>query len=140
VAAFLALAEALEVAVPAAVTGELTGMVTRLAEWPAEALHGDPCPDNALHTPDGVRFVDFEHASRGAGLVELAYLRIGFPTCWCATSPDPDRVDAAEAAYAAAWQAATGGDVPGDLTDAYVGWLVRGDGLVPRAERTGIDH
>ena len=141
VEAFLGLARALGVAVPTGAPGELAGVVSRLGQLPAQALlHGDPCPDNARHTPDGVRFVDFEHACLGPGVVELAYLRTGFPTCWCATSPDLDRVGAAEAAYAAAWRAATGGDVPGDLTDACVGWLVRGDGLVPRAERTGADH
>jgi Phosphotransferase enzyme family len=139
VEAFLTLARAL--GVPAAAPAELAGVVSRLAELPAQALlHGDPCPDNALHTADGVRFIDFEQAARGNGLVELAYLRIGFPTCWCATSPDPGQLDAAETAYRSAWRTATGGDVEGDLTDACVGWLLRGDGLVERAERTGVDH
>jgi Ser/Thr protein kinase RdoA (MazF antagonist) len=66
------------VAVPAGAPGELAGVVSRLGQLPAQALlHGDPCPDNARHTPDGVRFVDFEHACLGPGVVELAYLRIG---------------------------------------------------------------
>jgi Ser/Thr protein kinase RdoA (MazF antagonist) len=127
--------------VSAGVQGELDGVVARLAGAPGRALlHGDPCPDNARHTAGGVRFVDFEHCGRGDGRVELAYLRTGFPTCWCATAPDPDLLDAAENAYRATWQSATGSEVSGDLADACVGWLVRGDGLVERARRTGADH
>jgi len=139
--AFLTLAEALGVVVPSGAHEELASVIDRLAGMAGDALlHGDPCPNNALHTPDGVRFIDFEHAARGNGLAELAYLRIGFPTCWCATSPDPGWLAAAEAAYHSAWRAATGRDVEGDLTDACIGWLLRGDGLVERAERTGVDH
>jgi Phosphotransferase enzyme family len=71
VEAFLTLARAL--GVPAAAPAELAGVVSRLAELPAQALlHGDPCPDNALHTADGVRFIDFEQAARGNGLVKRA--------------------------------------------------------------------
>ena len=92
-------------------------------------------PDSAYERID-----EMEQAARGNGLMELAYLRSGFPTCWCATNPDPGRLRAAEAAYRSAWRAATGGDVEGDLTDACAGWLLRGDGLVERAERADADH
>jgi hypothetical protein len=103
-------------------------------------LHGDPCPDNFLATADGGRFVDFENAAWGDGLVELAYLRIGFPTCWCALAPEPPLVAAAEAEYRATWRDLTGTDVVGDVTDACAGWLLRGDGLVERALRGPADH
>jgi Ser/Thr protein kinase RdoA (MazF antagonist) len=141
VRAFLSLAEVLGVSVPPGAPAELSELVGRLARAPAQALlHGDPCPDNELYTPAGVRFIDFEYASRGDGLVELAYLRIGFPTCWCVTAPEPELLAAAEQAYRAAWLAATGTDVAGDLVDACAGWLLRGDGLVERALRGTADH
>jgi hypothetical protein len=103
-------------------------------------LHGDPCPDNFLATADGGRFVDFENAAWGDGLVELAYLRIGFPTCWCALAPEPPLVAAAEAEYRETWRDLTGTDVVGDVTDACAGWLLCGDGLVERALRGSPDH
>ncbi|MEU3295245.1 aminoglycoside phosphotransferase family protein [Streptomyces longwoodensis] len=140
--AFLGLARTLGCAVPSAVRAELEALVDRLARTPGRALlHGDPCPGNDLHTGSGgLRFIDFEQAALGNGLVELAYLRIGFPTCWCATAPDRPLLDAAETAYRTAWRRATGADVRGDLTDACAGWLLRGDALVERAHRGTVDH
>ncbi|MFJ6215730.1 phosphotransferase family protein [Streptomyces sp. NPDC092296] len=138
---FLRLARALGVAVPSNARTELDGLVDRLTRTVGQALlHGDPCPGNDRHTSSGVRFIDFEQAALGNGIVELAYLRIGFPTCWCATAPDPDMLDAAEAAYRTAWRHATGTEVQGDLTDACAGWLLRGDALVQRAQRGTTDH
>ncbi|MFJ9175638.1 phosphotransferase family protein [Streptomyces sp. NPDC102360] len=139
--AFLRLAATLGVPEPPGVRAELEDLVTRLARTTnAALLHGDPCPGNDLHTADGVRFIDFEQASLGDGLVELAYLRSGFPTCWCSTSPAPEQLAEAEAAYRESWREATGTEVRGDVTDACAGWLLRGDALVPRAERGTVDH
>lgn len=132
VESFLRLARTLDCAVPTGVPAELDGLLTRLAALPRTSLlHGDPCPDNTRYTSDGVRFIDFEQAAAGAGVVELAYLRIGFPTCWCAMAAPPE---AAEHTYRA-----IAGD-QGDLTDACAGWLLRGDALVPRADRGTADH
>ncbi|MCX5208559.1 aminoglycoside phosphotransferase family protein [Kitasatospora sp. NBC_00240] len=140
-ASFLGLAHTLGVAAPSGVRTELDGLVDRLAQAPGHALlHGDPCPGNDMHTRSGVRFIDFEQAALGNGLVELAYLRIGFPTCWCVTAPTQPLLDAAEAAYRAAWRRATSTDVQDDLTDACAGWLLRGDALVQRAQRGTTDH
>ena len=140
-AAFLALARALGVVPPPGAAGELDALVDRLARAPGNALlHGDPCPGNDLHTGEGVRFIDFEQASLGNGLVELAYPRIGFPTCWCATTAEAPLLERAEGAYRAAWGAATGTEPEGDLTDACAGWLLRGDALVERARRESVDH
>jgi hypothetical protein len=139
--AFLVLAQALGVAAPPGVRAELDGLLRRLACSPGHALlHGDPCPGNDLHTASGVRFVDFEQAALGDGLVELAYLRMGFPTCWCVTAPPPPLLSAAQVAYRAAWRRATGAGLPGDLTDACASWLLRGDALVERARRGTADH
>ncbi|GAA0980309.1 MULTISPECIES: phosphotransferase family protein [Streptomyces violaceusniger group] len=141
IGSFLGLARALGRTVPSAVRTELDDLVNRLTHAPGHALlHGDPCPGNDIHTGSGVRFIDFEQAALGNGLMELAYLRIGFPTCWCATAPAQPLLDAAEAAYRTAWRRATGADVQGDLTDACAGWLLRGDALVERAHRGTADH
>jgi hypothetical protein len=138
---FLALARALDVPFAPGLPGELAGLIDRLDPSPYHALlHGDPCPGNDLRTAAGVRFVDFEQASLGNGLVELAYFRIGFPTCWCAMSVTGAPLAEAEGIYRATWRGLTGTDVPGDLADACAGWLIRGDALVERAHREAADH
>lgn len=138
---FLAFARALDVPVPTGLPDELAGLIGRLDPAAYHALlHGDPCPGNDLRTAGGVRFVDFEQASLGNGLVELAYFRIGFPTCWCALSVTGAPLEEAEGTYRAAWRSLTGTDVPGDLADACAGWLIRGDALVERAHRQSADH
>lgn len=102
VAAFLRLARELDVGVPPRAAAELSQCVERASGWPADALlHGDPCPGNEARTSAGLRFVDFEQAALGPGLVELAYLRMAFPTCWCAVSIPEPQIVAAEAAYRA---------------------------------------
>ncbi|WP_304523866.1 aminoglycoside phosphotransferase family protein [Actinokineospora sp. PR83] len=139
--AFLRLAHHLEVTVTPQAQTELTALLERLRTLPVTALlHGDPCPGNDIHTPQGIRFIDFEQASLGNGLVELAYLRIGFPTCWCATAPPEPLRQAAETAYRTTWQSTTGTPLTATTTDACAGWLLRGDALVPRAQRGTTDH
>ncbi|GCD98040.1 phosphotransferase [Embleya hyalina] len=140
---FLRLAAALDVPIPPGVPAELAALLTRLDPVGRYALlHGDPCPGNDLRTVDGVRFVDFEQAALGDGLVELAYLRIGFPTCWCAMSLPGPRSAEVEAVYAATWRAHTGRDLDPEasVADACAGWLIRGDALVERAHRDSVDH
>lgn len=137
--AFLKLAAWLGVPAAAAVDTELDALLTRLSARSTrrDLLHGDPCPANDLHTPDGVRFIDFEQASLGDGIVELAYLRIGFPTCWCSTALPPELLAEAEAAYSATAGRAIDEHV---LTDACASWTIRGDALVERAHRETQDH
>ncbi|GAA2003860.1 phosphotransferase [Catenulispora subtropica] len=137
--AFVTLAARLGTPAPDAVGTELTALLARLATRTGRGhlLHGDPCPTNDLHTAAGVRFVDFEQASLGDGTVELAYLRIGFPTCWCSTAPPPALLAEAEAAY----RETSGRSVtPDELADACAAWLIRGDALVERAHRERRDH
>jgi hypothetical protein len=72
------------------------------APGPWQALmHGDPCPDNVLLPADGTAalpaegtvvpsasgdavLIDFEFTRPGHALLDAAYWRMGFPTCWCA--------------------------------------------------------
>ncbi|MEU0694585.1 phosphotransferase [Streptomyces niveus] len=139
---FLTLARWLGAAVPARVPAELERLTRRLDRTPRRPalLHGDPCPGNDLHTADGIRFIDFEQASLGNGLNELAYLRVGFPTCWCVTAAPEPLLLAAEAAYLSTWREATGTEPEGELADACAGWLIRGDALVERALRGTADQ
>ncbi len=138
---FLGLAAALQVPVTPGVSDELDDLVNRLDQAPGHALlHGDPCPGNDLHTATGIRFIDFEQASLGSGLMELAYPRIGFPTCWCVTSAAEPLLERAERAYRTAWRAATGSEIQDGLADACTGWLLRGNALVERAHRESDDH
>ncbi|MGW0396122.1 aminoglycoside phosphotransferase family protein [Streptomyces sp. NPDC003042] len=138
---FLRLAGALEVPVTSGVSGELNDLVNRLDQASGHALlHGDPCPGNDLHTATGIRFIDLEQASLGSGLMELAYLRIGFPTCWCVTSASELLLERAESAYRNEWRTLTGSETQDGLADACAGWLLRGDALVERARRESTDH
>ena len=48
-------------------------------------IHGDPCPDNILlHAAGHAILIDLEFARPGHALLDAAYWRMGFPTCWCA--------------------------------------------------------
>jgi aminoglycoside phosphotransferase len=141
VAAFVRFAGRLDVAVPGAAQDDLLALVDRLAAVPRDALlHGDPCPDNAVATAGGMRFIDLEQAAVGSGAVELAYLGMGFPTCWCVAATPPAIVAEAVEAYGATWRGIVGAAPAGDLADACVGWVITGDALVERARRGGGDH
>jgi hypothetical protein len=138
---FLKLAGDLGVTTPPSLSIELGELVHRLDQIEDCALlHGDPCPGNDIHTTEGIHFVDFEQASLGNGITELAYLRIGFPTCLCAIAPPEALLVQAENAYRNEWRLLTGTDVHGELADVCAGWLIRGDALVARAHRGKIDH
>jgi hypothetical protein len=61
--------------------------------------HGDPCPDNALLVEGQIRLIDFEFAGLRPPLVDGAYGRVPFPTCWCVNRLPQNLVIAIEAAY-----------------------------------------
>lgn len=44
----------------------------------------DTCPDNNLLGPAGLLLLDFEHAEIRHRAWEAAYLRVPWPSCWCA--------------------------------------------------------
>jgi hypothetical protein len=66
---------------------EANCILERLREpgrWQA-LVHGDPCPDNVLLPEDGrAVLIDFEFSRPSHALLDAAYWRMGFPTCWCA--------------------------------------------------------
>jgi hypothetical protein len=61
--------------------------------------HGDPCPDNALLVDGEMRLIDFEFAGLRPPLVDGAYGRVPFPTCWCVNRLPQNLVSAMEASY-----------------------------------------
>lgn len=141
VADFAELATAWGVTVSDSASDELTALTRRLAERPATALlHGDPCPvGNVLYSSAGLRFIDLEQAGLGDGLVELAYPRIGFPTCYSSPDTPPGPLREAEAAYRETWRAHTGTEADGSVAEACAAWTISGDSLVERAHR-GARH
>ncbi len=47
-------------------------------------IHADACPDNILDTGEALRLIDFETGGFGHALIDAAYGRMMFPSCWCA--------------------------------------------------------
>jgi hypothetical protein len=65
----------------------------------------DSCPDNNLITSRGVRFLDFEGGCVRNIIFDAAYLRVPFPTCWCAFGLPTGMTDAMLAGWRAEVQA-----------------------------------
>jgi CubicO group peptidase (beta-lactamase class C family) len=69
---------------------------------PLTALtHGDICPDNVFDNSknDTFHLIDFEYSAIGNALLDLTYLRMSMPTCWCAKTIPETLVNALEANY-----------------------------------------
>jgi len=64
-------------------------------------IHGDPCLDNCLQTPAGVRLFDFEVGGTGLALIDAVYGRMRFPSCWCVGQLPASVPARMEAAYRA---------------------------------------
>ncbi|GAA1167914.1 hypothetical protein GCM10009584_06080 [Ornithinimicrobium humiphilum] len=62
---------------------------------------GDTCPDNAVLTPGGVRFIDLEGAGVRHVAYEAAYAAEPFSTCWCVFTPPSGLTDAMLGAFTA---------------------------------------
>ena len=80
---------------------ELAALSQRMRDpgpWLA-LVHGDPCPDNVLLTARGAVLLDFEFAAPGHALIDAAYWRMGFPTCWCAGRVPDTVAERVEQAY-----------------------------------------
>jgi hypothetical protein len=61
----------------------------------------DSCPDNNLITSRGVRFLDFEGGCVRNIMFDAAYLRVPFPSCWCAFGLPKGMADAMLAGWRA---------------------------------------
>ncbi len=101
--------------------------------------HGDPCPDNVFLVNGEARLIDFEHGRFGHALIDGVYVRMAFPTCWCAGRSPDDVVARCEAAYRAELArrvppAADDAIYFRALTEAAAAWLIaRLDWLLPSA-------
>ena len=62
----------------------------------------DPCPDNVLMLPTGLRIIDFERGMFGPATVDGSFLRMAMPTCWCVGLVPADVLTDVEARYRAA--------------------------------------
>ncbi len=68
---------------PADEAGRVADRLRQPGAWQA-LIHGDPCPDNILLAGGHAVLLDLEFARPGHALLDAAYWRMGFPTCWCA--------------------------------------------------------
>lgn len=59
----------------------------------------DVCPDNNLVTNRGVRFLDFEWGCMRDVALDVAYLRVPFPACWCSFALPQGMAEAMLAAW-----------------------------------------
>lgn len=62
-------------------------------------VHLDPCPDNLFMHNGRLKIIDFEQGNFGHALRDALYLRMSFPTCWCANRVPTAVIEACEAAY-----------------------------------------
>ncbi|MDT0202835.1 hypothetical protein [Nocardioides sp. AE5] len=81
----------------------LSGPAGRLAD-PAHWVitPGDTCPDNNLFTDSGAWLLDFEFAEARHPAWDAAYLRVPWPTCWCAWQLPTEVADDALVVYRSA--------------------------------------
>ena len=95
---------ALDIAPPAQLEAECTAIahtLTAAQMWKALS-NGDYCPDNHIIDRFGqFRLLDFEKGGFRHAFLDLAYLYLPFPTCWCVHSLPDAAVARAEAAYRA---------------------------------------
>jgi hypothetical protein len=67
------------------ITGELDAVAGALSDTGLETLSpGDTCPDNNVSVGGRLALVDFEEAAFRHVAWDLAYLRVPWPSCWCA--------------------------------------------------------
>jgi hypothetical protein len=64
-------------------------------------IHADPCPDNVFDTDEALRLIDFEFGHFGHALIDAAYGRMLFPSCWCASRLPQGIMSQMEATYRA---------------------------------------
>ncbi|HEU0053237.1 MAG TPA: hypothetical protein VFQ39_08665, partial [Longimicrobium sp.] len=63
---------------------------------------GDTCPDNHSLAGGRIRFYDFEFSAFRPALLDAAYFRVPFPTCWCVSRVPGDLAARMDDAYRAA--------------------------------------
>jgi len=102
--------------------------------------HGDVCLDNVIIEDGRAVLLDWETASIGDALRDLAALILAFPTCKCTPALDQvvrrDLVTRyAEGHRRWATQPLTPEDLRAGVAQAALGWVLDPDALVPQAQR-----
>lgn len=82
--ALVSLADRVGLRTPDEVVETLTDLASGFAGPVVVLTPGDTCPDNNLVLPDRVRLLDFEGAEIRHLAWDVAYLRVPWPSCWCA--------------------------------------------------------
>jgi hypothetical protein len=66
------------------VTDEIVAIAARLDDEVQALSPFDACPDNNIRTATGLRLIDFEGATVAHPAWDVGYLRVPWPSCWCA--------------------------------------------------------
>jgi hypothetical protein len=77
-------ADPLGIEVSEQVTDEVVAIAARLDDQMQVLSPFDACPDNNIRTAGGLRLIDFEGATVAHPAWDVAYLRVPWPSCWCA--------------------------------------------------------
>jgi hypothetical protein len=96
-------AEALSVRLPPGFEEEVAVVAAAIRE-PGPFLAfapGDTCPDNHRFAGPWLRFFDFEFCGFRHALLDAAYFRLPFPTCWCVNRFPPEIRPRMDVAYRA---------------------------------------
>jgi len=91
--AYVSWGDRLGLPAPDEVAGALTGLVSGFSTPDVALTPGDTCPDNNIVLPGGLRLLDFEGAEIRHPAWDVAYLRVPWPSCWCAWRLPSDVAD-----------------------------------------------
>jgi hypothetical protein len=120
------LASALEVDVPTGTFDVLASVPDRFRVDASSLSAADMCPDNNLVADSGLVLLDFEFALWRPVAWDAAYLRVPWPTCWCAWSLEASAAHAALDVWrrevALTWPEVLGPDFDHDLDLATEAW------------------
>lgn len=92
---------------------------------------GDACPDNAVLTPGGVRFLDLEGAGIRHAALEAAYVAEPFSSCWCVFTPPTGLTSSMLSAFTTGAETVLPGlaqdpDWPRQVRAAVALWVITG--------------
>lgn len=120
------LAAALDVAVPDGTFDVLASVPERFRVDACSLSAADMCPDNNLVRDTRLVLLDFEFALWRPIVWDAAYLRVPWPTCWCAWSLETSAAEVAlgrwRDAVAVEWPEVLGSDFDHDLDLATEAW------------------
>ncbi len=114
--------------------------LSRLAgvDGPAIFTIGDMCPGNDVMTPDGIRLFDLEAAGHIHPALDVTYLHVPWPSCWCCWDlPAEVRADMTERYYSGISRRA---DVEAGMAAAMAFWGILTVALMMPADEPPPDQ